>query len=70
MRAVVSLSGGTQGAVDFSGQFSFPFSQAYAAAHGVAPASTVFAQWWSRDPGFGPPNNVSLMDGLAFFWMP
>jgi hypothetical protein len=26
----------------------------------------VWAQYWSRDPGFAPPDNTSLTDALQF----
>lgn len=32
--------------------------------------TTIRAQWLGRDPGFGPPNNLSLSNALAFTLLP
>jgi probable HAF family extracellular repeat protein len=63
-------SGGNAGALDCSGTYTFHFSQAYVAAHSLAPGATVRCQFWSRDPGFTPPNNIGLTDGLRFLVWP
>ncbi len=62
-------SGGTPPpAADCSGTFAFDFN-AYAAS-GLDPAltagKTVWAQYWSRDPGFSLPDNTNLSDALEF----
>jgi hypothetical protein len=36
------------------------------AAQSVQSGDTIYAQYWSRDPGFAPPNNYGLTDGLKF----
>jgi Tol biopolymer transport system component len=59
-------SGGTPGVNDCTGTYSFFFSQAYMAAHGLGSGSTVYGQYWSRDPFFPPPTNVGLSNGIQF----
>ncbi len=67
VRTPLQNSGGSLPPVnDCSGLYSFHFSQAYMASHFLSPGSEVFAQFWSRDPGFSPPNNVGLTNGLHF----
>ena len=46
------------------GTYSFAFDQAYAAAQGLTLGQTIFAQIWSRDPGFASPQNVGLTNAL------
>jgi Tol biopolymer transport system component len=65
-RTPAQNSGGNPLPTDCSGAYSFHFSQAYMAANSVAPGATLYAQWWSRDPGFAPPNNIGLTDALSF----
>jgi hypothetical protein len=48
------------------GSYSFHFSHAYMAAHSVQSGDTLYAQFWSRDPGFAPPGNYGLTDALKF----
>ena len=51
---------------DCSGTYSFHFSQPYMVPHLLGGGSTVYAQYWSRDPGFASPNNLGLTNGLHF----
>jgi len=52
---------------DCSGSYSFHFSQAYIAANfPLGVDSTVYCQYWSRDPGFAPPDNMGLTDAVRF----
>jgi hypothetical protein len=48
------------------GAYSFHFSHAYMSANSVQSGDTLYAQYWSRDPGFAPPNNYGLTDALKF----
>jgi hypothetical protein len=59
-------SGGNPPPNDCSGSYSFHFSQAYMASHLLSSGDTVYAQFWSRDPGFPAPDNIGLTDGLQF----
>lgn len=64
MSGQLALDGGL--ALACSGTYSFEFDQAYASAQGLAPGQTIFAQVWSRDPGFAAPQNVGLTNALQF----
>jgi hypothetical protein len=46
--------------------YSFHFSQAYMAAHSLGAGTTVYCQYWSRDPFFPPPTNIGLTNGIQF----
>ena len=66
-RTPVAASGGAPfPANDCSGFYSFHFSQAYMVSEGLSPGITLYGQYWSRDPGFAPPTNVGLTDGVQF----
>jgi predicted deacylase len=51
-----------------NGSFSFDFNAwiASGADPGLVAGAQVWAQYWSRDPGFAPPDNTSLTDALQF----
>jgi len=51
------------------GTFTVDFNAyiASGADPGLVPGASVWCQWWSRDPGFAPPNNTNLTEGLQFF---
>jgi Tol biopolymer transport system component len=59
-------SGGSASGDDCTGTYAYHFTHAYMAQQGLAANTTVFAQFWSRDPGFAPPNNVGLTNALHF----
>ena len=59
-------SGGSASGNDCTGSYAFHFSQGYMLQQLLGANTTVYAQFWSRDPGFAPPNNVGLTNGLQF----
>jgi Tol biopolymer transport system component len=59
-------SGGSPTGIDCTGSYAFHFSHAYMIQQLLAGNTTVYAQYWSRDPGFAPPNNIGLTNGLRF----
>lgn len=65
-------SGGSTTGSDCTGAFAFDFNAWIAT--GTNPAlvagASVWAQYWSRDPGFAPPNNASLTDATTFVIWP
>jgi len=65
-RTPVQGSGGSSPPTDCSGTYSFHFSQAYMASKLIPAGTQLYAQYWSRDPGFAPPENVGLTDGLEY----
>ncbi|MAF65790.1 MAG: hypothetical protein CMJ84_09055 [Planctomycetes bacterium] len=66
VRTPIQNAGGTL----CGGAFDYHFSQAVMAGHGLQPGDEVFGQFWFRDPGFPPPENVGLSDGLQFPLLP
>jgi hypothetical protein len=69
----MSSGGNPAPANDCSGSFSIDFNTFnYQASSGAPPlpwlpaGTTVFAQWWGRDPGFSPPFNSMLSNALQF----
>jgi len=66
IRTPVQHSGGNPPPPDCSGSYSFHFSQAYMASKFIVGGTQLYAQYWSRDPGFMPPNNVGLTADLDF----
>jgi Tol biopolymer transport system component len=63
-------SGGPATPADCSGTYSFHFSAAYMASKSITAGQAVYGQFWSRDQGFPPPNNVGLTDGIRFTTAP
>jgi hypothetical protein len=66
VRCNVLQSGGSASGSDCTGTYSFHFTQGYFAANHVLAGDTLYAQFWSRDTGFAPPNHVGLTDALTF----
>jgi hypothetical protein len=65
-RTPLQHSGGNPPPNDCSGGYDFHASQAWMASHALSAGDTVYAQYWQRDPGFAPPNNVGLSAGAVF----
>lgn len=65
-------SGGSTSGVDCTGTFSFDFNAWIATGSDPAliAGAGVWAQYWSRDPGFAPPYNSNLTDARAFVLAP
>jgi len=70
VRTTASVSGGSPSGNDCSGTYSYRVTQAYMAAKGMFPGTSVYMQAWSRDPGFVAPDNIGLSDGLGFVVWP
>ena len=66
VRTPTMNSGGSAVGSDCSGSYSFPFSHAYMQQNGLNIGTSVYSQFWYRDPGFAPPANVGLTDGVFF----
>ncbi|HUR26744.1 MAG TPA: hypothetical protein VM509_01045 [Planctomycetota bacterium] len=70
----ISSSGGSSlPANDCTGHYSLDVNTfAYGLGHGfplpelVSPGTLVECQWWSRDPGFAPPDAIGLTGGLEY----
>jgi hypothetical protein len=69
VRSAVQDSGGFLG-VPCGGTYSFAFTHSYMAIHSISAGTTIYAQWWSRDPGYVVPNNIGLTNALAFHVCP
>ena len=61
---------GNPGPLDCSGSYSCAFDQQYMATQSLDAGTQVYAQYWSRDPGFAAPNKIGLTDGLQFTILP
>jgi hypothetical protein len=52
------------------GTYTYTFTQAKMAQHGFTPGDDLYAQFWSRDSGFAPPNNVGLTPAMQAVILP
>lgn len=66
IRTVVQSSGGNPPPLDCSGAFAFPFTQAYMGQLGLGVGTTVYSQYWYRDPAQPDGTGTSLSNGLRF----
>ena len=65
-RTLGQMSGGSPTGNDCTGTYAYHFTQTYMLQQLLGAETTVYAQFWTRDPGFPPPNNVGLTNGLQF----
>ncbi|MCC7012488.1 MAG: right-handed parallel beta-helix repeat-containing protein [Planctomycetes bacterium] len=67
-RTAATNTSGNQGGVDCSGVVDFDFNTWIASGRDPAllPGQQVWMQIWSRDPGFGGSNAISLSDAATF----
>ena len=67
-RTPSQTSGGSLTGTDCSGSLAFEFNAWIAAGLDprLAAGRQVWAQFWSRDPGFAPPDNSNLTDAVTF----
>ena len=70
VRSGVLDSGGPTSGPNCGGSYSYYFRQNYMSSHGITPGATIYGQFWSRDPGYSPPNNVGLTDAVRFVVTP
>jgi hypothetical protein len=64
-RTAAQNSGGTsQPAQDCTGTYVLQFTPAMMSQAGLVVGDDVYAQYWSRDNGFPPPDNVGLTGGV------
>ncbi len=70
VRTPLQDSGGSASGVDCTGAYSFAVTDAYMASRGFTAGTSVYFQYWSRDSGFAPPENVGLSDGLRVLICP
>jgi Tol biopolymer transport system component len=47
-----------------NGTYSFTFDQIYILEQGLHAGDTFYCQYWSRDPGFPPPDDIALSNAL------
>jgi hypothetical protein len=67
-RTSVQNSGGTASGVDCSGTYDYDFKALILAGSdpNLIPGAAVYTQYWYRDPGYSPPDNTGLTDGVQF----
>ena len=67
LRTPASTShGSSPPTVDCTGNYFHIFYPSFLQAQGLTPGTQVYAQFWSRDPGFSAPANMGLTPGVSF----
>jgi hypothetical protein len=71
-RTPVQSSGGSSSGSDCTGTMTLDFNawNFGGSDPSLVAGASVWAQYWSRDPGFAPPNAAGLTDGLSFVIWP
>jgi hypothetical protein len=69
-RTPLQSTGGLSTANDCTGTCSYIFTPQYAQSRGLGPGSTVYAQYWTRDPVGAAIRRVNASDAIAFTWAP
>lgn len=70
-RTSVQMAGtAAQGSYPCLGLYSHTFTQAYMAQNGFTPGDDLYAQFWSRDTGFAPPQNIGLTAAMHAVILP
>ena len=64
LRTPAQTSNGTPTGLDCSGTYALAFTQTYMTDKGLQAGDQIFAQFWSRDPGFPGSTAIGLTDGL------
>ncbi|MBM3988134.1 MAG: calcium-binding protein [Planctomycetes bacterium] len=77
VRTPIQHSGGSPVGANCTGVLMFDFNRYMAGGYGpqppgplLVPGTTVHCQWYSRDPGFPTPDNISLSNALRFVVQP
>jgi len=66
VRMPVQSSGGSGTGYDDTGTYSQPFPHTYLMAKGLTTGTTVYAQYWFRDPAQSDGSRVGLTGGIKF----
>lgn len=71
-RTAIQLASGPSAPVDCSGEYDYDFDALIAsgAVPELVPGVRVWAQYYSRDGGYAPPNNVGLTDAVELMICP
>jgi hypothetical protein len=66
VRTGLQFAGGNPPPPDCSGSYTFQFTPELMQQNLLNAGDIVYTQYWSRDNGFTPPNNIGLTAGLQF----